>query len=105
MTSPPLIDAEQIAFNFLMTDLNLPKDDWEWFTVLSARTIDESWYVVEIGVEGFPDKWVLQVWDTGECDPSYNFVSPIKSTGGISDLMELPDSVAATIAAERATAF
>lgn len=93
---------EQIAFDFLMTDLNLTEDDREWFTVLGSRSVDELWSVIEIGVEGFPDKWVLQVWDTGICDPSYTFVSPIKAAAGIADLAELPDSVAAAIAAERA---
>jgi hypothetical protein len=39
----------------------------------SDATGGETWYVVEIGVEGLSDKWVLQVYDTGECDPSYTF--------------------------------
>lgn len=101
MTQTTTVDAAQIAFDFLMTDLNLPIDDREWFTVLGCRSVDDRWYVVEIGVEGFPDKWVLQVWDTGICDPSYTFVSPIHATDGISDLVALPETIAATIATER----
>lgn len=97
------VDAAQIALEFLMTDLSLAEEDWEWFTVLDSRSVDDRWHVVEIGVEGFPDKWVLQVWDTGVCDPSYTFVSPIKAAAGIADLAELPESVAETIAGERAT--
>ncbi len=92
-------EAEALAIDFLMTDLDIPEDDWEWFSVLSARPIGESWYVVEIGVEGLPDKWVLQVYDTKECDPNYAFVSPIKE--GTSDLDAMPESVAQALAAER----
>jgi hypothetical protein len=94
-------DAEQIALDFLMTDLSLPEEEWEWFTVLGSRLIQNSWYVVEIGVEGLPDKWVLQVYDTGNCDPSYSFVSPVDPAVGMADLAELPEAIAATIAAER----
>ncbi|MCU0525922.1 MAG: hypothetical protein MUF72_13955 [Elainella sp. Prado103] len=101
MSSTTIVAAEQIAFDFLMTDLNLSLDDREWFTVLNARSVDDRWYVVEIGVEGFPDKWILQVWDTGVCDPSYTFISPIKGNAENSDLIELPESVATMIAAER----
>jgi hypothetical protein len=67
--------------------------------VLSSRPIGETWSVVEIGVEGLPDKWVLQVWDTGECDPSYTFASPIKAA--TPDLEEFPEPVAHAIATER----
>jgi hypothetical protein len=90
-------EAESLAINFLMADLEIPEEDWEWFSVLSARPIGESWYVVEIGVEGLPDKWVLQVYDTKECDPNYTFVSPIKE----GDLEDMPEAVAQVLAAER----
>jgi len=92
-------EAKELAIDFLMTDLNIPEEDWEWFSVLSARPIGESWYVVEIGVEGLPDKWVLQVYDTKECDPNYTFVSPIKE--GTSDLEDMPESVAQILTTER----
>ncbi|MDX2098872.1 MAG: hypothetical protein SFW36_13940 [Leptolyngbyaceae cyanobacterium bins.59] len=94
-------EAEMLAFDFLMRDLAVPQEDREWFTPLSSRMIGESWYVVEIGVEGVPDKWVLQVYDTGECDPSYTFNTPMRATDGIFDLEELPEGVANVIAAER----
>jgi hypothetical protein len=95
------VEAGQIAFDFLMMDLGIPADDQEWFVVLTSRPIGESWCVVEIGVEGLPDKWVLQVWDTGECDPNYTFASPIKAVAGTNDLEEMPEAVATAIAAER----
>jgi hypothetical protein len=92
-------DAAQIAHEFLMDDLRIPEEDRDWFAVLISRPIGESWCVVEIGVEGLPDKWVLQVWDTGVCDPSYAFVSPIKAP--TPDLDEFPEPVAQAIASER----
>lgn len=93
-------EAEQLALDFLMQDLEIPPDDRDWFTILACRNVD-TWYVVEIGVEGLPDKWVLQVWDTGVCDPCSTFVSPIKASSGTSDLAELPASIAGAIASER----
>ncbi|MGL5927065.1 hypothetical protein, partial [Chroococcidiopsis sp.] len=69
-------EAQQLALDFLMEDLNIPLEDREWFDILSARFVGESWYVVEIGVEGLPDKWHVQVYDTKECDPNYTFSSP-----------------------------
>jgi hypothetical protein len=45
-------DAEQIALDFLMTDLSLPEEEWEWFTVLGSRLIQNSWYadcLTEVG--------------------------------------------------------
>lgn len=74
-----LIDAEQQAFDFLMEDLKIFPDHQEWFTLLSSRLIKESWYVVEIGVAELPDKWIIQVYDSG-CDPSYTFSSSMPAT-------------------------
>jgi hypothetical protein len=96
-----LDQAKQIALDFLMEDLGIASEDREWFSVLSSRFVQENWYVIEVGVEGLPDKWVLQVWDTGVCDPSYTFVSPIHALEGTNDLEELPDPIAAVIASER----
>lgn len=93
--------AEELAIEFLMSDLEIPQDDHDWFSILSARLIGETWYVVEVGVEGLPDKWVIQVYDTGECDPSYTFHSPIAPESGFSDLEELPETIASAIATER----
>jgi hypothetical protein len=93
--------AEALALDFLMNEWNVASDDREWFTPLSARFIGESWYVVEIGLEGLPDKWVIQVYDTGECDPSYTFVTPIPVASGYADLSDLPEMVAEMLVAER----
>ncbi|NJO72582.1 MAG: hypothetical protein HC833_01675 [Leptolyngbyaceae cyanobacterium RM1_406_9] len=91
----------QLAIAFLVTDLEIPPDDQEWFSVLSVRAVGETWYVVEIGVEGLPDKWVLQVYDTGECDPSYTFSSPVKATEADTGLEDLPEAIAHILATER----
>lgn len=93
-------EAERLAHSFLLEDLNIPTEDHDWFAVLGSRYIKDAWYVVEIGVEGLPDKWVIQVYDTGTCDPNYTFASPMAATDS-SDLEELPESIAAVITAER----
>jgi hypothetical protein len=94
-------EAGQLAFDFLMNDLEIASEDQDWFSILSSRLIKDSWFVVEIGVEGLPDKWLLQVYDTKECDPNYTFNSPITLAVGTSDLEELPERIANAIAAER----
>ncbi|MEM8807028.1 MAG: hypothetical protein AAGF01_13470 [Cyanobacteria bacterium P01_G01_bin.38] len=93
-------DAETLAMDFLMGDLEIPAVDQDFFSILSARETGSDWYVVEIGVEGLPDKWVLQVFDTGICDPCYTFVSPMPA-GEDADLEEFPDQIAKAIATER----
>ncbi|MDV2995451.1 MAG: hypothetical protein N4J56_005105 [Chroococcidiopsis sp. SAG 2025] len=92
-------EAQQLAFNFLMEDLNIFPEDREWFAVLSSRFIGESWYVVEIGVEGLPDKWLIQVYDTRECDPSYTFSSPIRTVQE-TELQDLPEGIAQVLMLE-----
>jgi hypothetical protein len=69
MITFPVTEAEQLALAFLMEDLEIPEDDREFFSVLASRLTDNDWYVVEVGIEGLPDKWVFQVFNTGECDP------------------------------------
>ncbi len=93
-------DAKTLAMDFLMEDLEIPVDDQDFFSILSTRDIGSDWYVVEIGVAGLPDKWVLQVFDTGQCDPCYTFVSPMPE-GEDADLEEFPDCIAKVIAVER----
>jgi hypothetical protein len=93
-------EAEQLAIDFLMGEWDVPEEDQEWFSVLSSRFKD-SWYIVEIGVEGLPDKWFIQVYDNGDCDPNYTFNSPITAAEGTAELEEFPPPVAAMIAAER----
>jgi hypothetical protein len=51
-------------------------------------------------VEGLPDKWVLQVFDVGQCDPCYTFVSPMPA-GEDADLQEFPSRIATVVAQER----
>jgi len=67
---------------------------------LSSRFIGESWYVVEIGVERLPDKWLIQVYDTRECDPNYTFSSPIRTMEGESELADLPERIAQVLVLE-----
>ncbi|NJR64714.1 MAG: hypothetical protein HC772_04330 [Leptolyngbyaceae cyanobacterium CRU_2_3] len=94
-------EVGQLAIAFLMQDLEIAPDDQEWFSVLSVRPIGETWNVVEIGVEGLPDKWIVQVYDTGECDPSYTFSSPVKATETDTGLEDLPEAIAQILATER----
>lgn len=94
-------DAGQIALEFLMADWNICEDDREWFTIFNSRLVGESWYIVELGVEGFPDRWFIQVYDTGMCDPNYTFVSPVPGIYGFQDFGDLPDMVAEVLVAER----
>lgn len=93
--------AGQIALDFLMSDLEIDSEDQEWFSVLAARPVGETWHVVEIGVEGLPDKWVLQVFDTGVCDPCYTFSSPVKASEADTGLEDFPEVIIQIISNER----
>jgi hypothetical protein len=92
--------AEQLAVDFLMEDLEIPEADQDFFSVMVSRQTENDWCVVEIGVAGLPDKWVLQVFDTGLCDPCYTFISPMPK-GEDADLAEFPDRIAEVVAVER----
>ncbi|PMB31985.1 hypothetical protein CEN47_11095 [Fischerella thermalis CCMEE 5319] len=94
-------DAGQIALEFLMAEWNVLEANREWFVIVNSRLIGMSWYIVEIAVEGFPDRWYVQVYDTGECDPDYTFISPIRDSEGYADLTELPSLVAEVLVSER----
>ncbi len=94
-------DAGQIALEFIMADWNISEENREWFTIFHSRLIGECWYIVELGIVGFPDRWFIQVYDTGECDPNYTFISPIRGSDGYVDLMDLPDLVAEVLVSER----
>ncbi|MEM1240245.1 MAG: hypothetical protein AAGI45_10430 [Cyanobacteria bacterium P01_H01_bin.26] len=94
-------EATTLAMNFLMDDLEIPHGDQEFFSVLSTRAAGSEWYVVEIGVEGLPDKWVLQVFDTGRCDPCYTFTSPMPAAAD-ADLEAFPEQIAKVVTMERA---
>ncbi|UBF28717.1 hypothetical protein K9N68_13235 [Kovacikia minuta CCNUW1] len=65
------------------------------------RPVGETWHVVAIGVEGLPDQWVLQIYDTGECDPNYTFKSPVNATEADTGLDDLPAAIAHLLATER----
>ena len=101
MMTLPIADAETIAMDFLMEDLEIPEADREFFAVVSAKETGSDWFVINIGVEGLPDQWVLQVFDTGQCDPCYTFLSPMPA-GEDADLEEFPPRIAEAIAVERA---
>jgi hypothetical protein len=94
-------EAEQLALNFLMGEWDISEDDRGWFKIWRSRLVTDIWYIVEIGIEGLPDKWVIQVYDTKECDPNYTFSSPIKASEGTADLTKLPERVAEMLASER----
>ena len=95
-------DAEQLALNFFLEDWEIPEDDRDFFVPLNSRPVDNRWYVVEIGVEGLPDQWVIQVYDeTKECDPCFTFVSPIKASESETGLEEMPESIAEILRTER----
>lgn len=94
-------DAAQIALEFLMADWNISEDHREWFVMFGSRLIGESWYIVELGVEGFPDRWFIEVYDTGMCDPNYTFISPIPASEGFADLTHIPEMLAEVLVAER----
>ena len=96
-----MADARISAMDFLMDDLAIPTVDQEFFSILATRETGSDWYAVEIGVEGLPDKWVLQVFDTGQCDPCYTFVSPMPK-GEDADLEEFPERIAQVVTLERA---
>jgi len=94
-------EAEELALEFLMEDWEIPEEDREWFAVKTSRLLSEDWYIVELEVPGYPDKWVIQVYDTRECDPCYTFVSPLSASATNDDLDDLPDKVAEMLAEER----
>lgn len=94
-------DAGQIALEFIMADWNISEEYRDWFTIFDSRIIGESWYIVELGVEGFPDRWFIQVYDTGACDPNYTFVSPILGSEGYVDFVDMPEIIADVLVAER----
>ncbi|MDJ0649341.1 MAG: hypothetical protein QNJ60_11605 [Xenococcaceae cyanobacterium MO_188.B19] len=95
-------DAEQLALDFFLEDWEIPEEDQDFFVPLDSHEVDDRWYVVEIGIEGLPDKWVIQVYDeTKDCDPCFTFVSPIKASESDTGLEELPESIGEILLSER----
>jgi hypothetical protein len=93
--------AKKIAFDFLTGEWKVPPEDRNWFTVFSSDALGEDGHRVKIGIEGFPDYWILDVYDDGQCEPYYDFISPIRDSESNSDLEELPPWVAEVLLAER----
>ncbi|NJM73307.1 MAG: hypothetical protein HC862_26045 [Scytonema sp. RU_4_4] len=94
-------DAGHIALEFLMAEWNISEEDRQWFLIVNSRLIGQSWYVVELAIAGFPDRWYIQVYDTGACDPDYTFISPIRGSQGYIDLDDLPVLVSEVLLSER----
>ncbi len=94
-------EAEKLAFTFLTNEWNVPSKDRDWFTIISSSTLGEEGYNVEIGIDGFPDRWIVEVYDNGKCEPCYEFTSPIRDSETNSDLEDLPDWIAQVLIAER----
>lgn len=99
-----LAEAQYIAFDFLINEWDLSIEERDWFLILACRTIDAAWHIVEIGVEGLPDKWIFQVFDTGYCDPNYTFSSPVKALEKNTGLSDIPEHIAEIIRYERQVA-
>ncbi|NEQ75569.1 MAG: hypothetical protein F6K23_22460 [Okeania sp. SIO2C9] len=93
-------EAEKLAIDFLGNDWEIPQAEQEWFTIRNTKQ-EPNWYIVEVAIEGYPDYWILQVYDTSECDPCYTFVSPLSGSQDTDDLQELPESIANMISFER----
>ena len=95
-------NAEKMALEFFLEDYEVPEEDRDFFISLSSHSVDNRWYVVEIGVEGLPDKWIIQDYDeTKDCDPCFTFVSPIKASENETGLEEMPQSIAEILRSER----
>ncbi|HAC65985.1 MAG TPA: hypothetical protein DCF68_21245 [Cyanothece sp. UBA12306] len=98
-----LKDAEKMAIDFLMAEWELSEIERDWFCVIKSRPIPDSWwYIVEIAIKDLPDKWVIQVYEDGECDPCYTFTSPFYKSNITTELKELPQGIAVAINEERA---
>ena len=95
-------EAEQLALNYFLEDWEITDDERDFLVVLDSRPVDDRWYVVEIGIEGLPDKWIIQVYDeTRDCDPCFTFNSPIKASHSETGLEELPESLAEILLSQR----
>ncbi len=94
-------EAEKLALTFLTHEWSVPSEDRDWFTVRSSCTLGEEGYGIEIGIDGFPDRWLVEVYDNGKCEPYYEFTSPIRDSLANSDLEDLPNSIAQVLIAER----
>lgn len=94
-------EAQLLAFEFLTSEWNIPLQDRDWFGIVATRSLGEDGFDVEIGIDGFPDRWIVEVYDTGKCEPYYEFISPVRDSETNSDLEDLPDWIAQVLIAER----
>ncbi|MBP5974912.1 hypothetical protein HW132_19775 [Brasilonema sp. CT11] len=94
-------DAGHIALEFLMAEWNISEEDRQWFVIVNSRLTGDNWYIVELAVAGFPDRWYVQVYDTGACDPNYTFISPIHGSHRDIDTNNLPFMVEEVLFSER----
>lgn len=97
-----LAEAEKKAIDFIVEEWDLLSEGKDFFQVENSRIIDDKWwYIVEISVKNLPDKWVIQVYDDGECDPCYTFVSPFSEAENSANLEGLPQKLASALQEER----
>jgi len=109
LTLPPIfrwtentLAAGDQAKAFLADEWDLSAADRTWLTILSSTFKAEGWHIVELGIYGCQDIWVIQVYDTGQCDPCYTF-KPSHAQSERMDYLEiLPDEIAAMVLAEHA---
>jgi hypothetical protein len=109
LTLPPIfrwtentLAAGDLAKAFLADEWDLSPADRTWLIVLSCSFKAEGWHIVELGIYGCPDTWVIQVYDTGLCDPCYTFKPAHSQSERIECLEILPDAIAAMLLAEHA---
>ncbi|MGK7938990.1 MAG: hypothetical protein AB4062_02295 [Crocosphaera sp.] len=97
-----LSEAEQKAIEFIVEEWQLSNQEKDLLTIEDSRKIDDKWwYIVEVAVNNLPDKWVMQVYDDGECDPCYTFVSPFSESEKSANLDNLPKKLALALKEER----
>ena len=97
-----LSEAEQKAIEFITVEWELSDHEKILFVINNSRKIDDKWwYMVEVTVNNLPDKWVVQVYDDGDCDPCYTFVSPFSEQEKSTYLDKLPNKLALAVQEER----
>ncbi len=102
LTMISLSEAEQKAIEFITEEWELSKQEKELFSIENSRKIDDKWwYIVEVTVNSLPDKWVIQVYEDGDCDPCYTFVSPFSEKEISNHLEQIPNKLALAIQQER----
>ena len=97
-----LSEAEQKAIELITDEWELSDQEKNLFVINNSRKIDDKWwYMGEVTVNNLPDKWVVQVYDDGDCDPCYTFVSPFSEQEKSTYLDKLPNKLALAVQEER----